>query len=576
MNAAPWTRLTRDVPPASMHRASCVHPTLHTAQLAVHRQGFDDDTCVELWAWRDGHWARTHERLLPGRPDAPAGFTVLLFTDARTGGVRVGLVDPDGVLRVVDPSRPDDERRFVHPALPAFSSHAWAWEDPAGAGVWILASDNNASTLLRLTDDALVAVSEGPYIVSAAMDPVRREVIARTVMGGASRIALPNGEWSPHEASFDGLDAMAWDPLRGALIALRTASDTRMDLVALGAEAWAPVHPAVWTPTYRNAVTLATDPATRATLAHGGQDFDRGGDLTGETLFGREGEMVDTHDPGLPRAWGRANTLLCSEIGLLALDHGTLRVHLREGGGWRALGRVVLDDAGYVNDLMVNAAWGDGALWVLDHDGRVARWRPERDASEVVAGPTKDPGAMYAHRVAMGWDGRAKALALFKGERARAAYRLRDGQWGADPIADAPVTGIAAGLGTREGLYVLTRSALHLLRDDAWVKVGPALSTPCYVLREDPARGALLAATHEGVFALAEGAWRLVATLPPGARLRTMGSGDAELAVDPRRDELVLLNGHAQWALPLSSLDLRGCASPTAAFTKKPAKRPRG
>jgi hypothetical protein len=573
MNDAPWTLLTRDAPAASMHRASCVHPALQTAQLAVHRQGYDSDSCVELWAWRDGHWVRTLARLLPGRPDAPAGFTVLLFTDARSGSVRVGLVDPDGVLRVVAPERPDDERRFVHPALPAFSSHAWAWEDPEGMGVWILASDNNASTLLRLTDDAIVEVSDGPYIVSAALDPSRREIIARTVRGETSRVALPGGEWSPVDVSFAGIDAMAWDPLRGALIALRTESDARMDLVALGADGWAPVDPAVWTPTYRNAVTLAVDPVTRVTLAHGGQDFDRGGDLTGETLFGREGEMGDTHDPALPRAWGRANTLLCSEIGLLSLDHGTLRVHLREGGGWRALGRVVLDGAGYVNDLMVNAAWGDGALWVLDHEGRVVRWRPERDVSEVVAGPAKDPGAMYAHRVAMGWDGRAKALALFKGERARAAYRLRDGQWGADALADAPVTGIAAGLGTREGLYVLTRSALHLLRDDAWVKVGPALPTACYVLREDPTREALLAATHEGVFALAEGAWRRVATLPPEARLRTMGSGDAELAVDPRRDELVLLNGHAQWALPLSSLDLRGCALPTAAFKKKPAKK---
>jgi hypothetical protein len=477
------------------------------------------------------------------------------------------------VLRVVDPERPEEERRFVHPALPAYSSHAWAWEDPEGAGVWILASDNNASTLLRLTDDALVEVSDGPYIVSAAMDPSRREIIARTVRGEASRIALPRGEWSPLDVSFEGVDAMAWDPLRGALIALRTVTDARMDLVALGAEGWAPVHPAVWTPTYRNAVTLAVDPVTRVTFAHGGQDFDRGGDLTGETLFGREGEMADTHDPALPRAWGRANTLLCSEIGLLSLDHGTLRVHLREDGGWRALGRVVVDGMGYVNDLMVNAAWGDGALWVLDHEGRVVRWWPDRDASEVVCAASKDPGAMYAHRVAMGWDGPAKTLALFKGERARAAYRVRDGQWRADALADAPVTGIAAGLGTREGLYVLTRSALHLLRDDAWVKVGPALPTACYVLREDPARGALLAATHEGVFALAEGAWRLVATLPTGARLRTMGSGDAELAVDPRRDALVLLNGHAQWSLPLASLDLRGCALPTAAFKKKPAKK---
>lgn len=369
--------------------------------------------------------------------------------------------------------------------------------------------------------------------------------------------------------------AWAWDPLREALIALRAESDARMDLVSLGADGWSPVHPAVWTPTYRNAVTLAVDPATRTTLAHGGQDFDRGGDITRETLFGREGAMGDTHDPALPRAWGRANTLLCSEIGLLSLDHGTLRVHLREGGGWRALGRVAVDGAGGANDLMVNAAWGDGAVWVLDAEGGVVRWRPEGDASERMTGPAKDPGAMYAHRVALGWDGRAKTLALFKGERARAAYRLRDGQWAADALADAPVTGIAAGLGTPAGFYVLTRSALHLLRDDAWVKVGPALSGPCYVLRWEPARDALLAATHEGLFVMAEGAWRRVATLPAAARLRTMGSGDAELAVDPRRDEVVLLSGHTQWTRPLASLDLRGCALPTTAFTKKPAKKSR-
>lgn len=573
MTADPWTLLTRDVPTATMHRASCVHPVLQTVLLAVHRQGYDSDACVELWAWRDGHWERTHERLLPGRPDAPSGLTVLLFTDARAGGVRVGLVDPDGVLRVVDPERPEVERRFVHPALPAFTSHAWAWEDPDGQGVWILASDNGASTLLRLTEDALVEVSAGPYIVGAAMDPSRREVIVRTVMGEASRVALPRGEWSTLDASFAGIDAMVWDPLRRALIALRTESEARMDLVALSAEGWAPVDPAVWTPTYRNALTLAVEPATGTTLAHGGQDFDRGGDVTAETLFGREGEMGDNHDPALPRAWGRVNTLLCSEIGLLVLDHGTLRVSLREGAGWRALGRVIVEGAGYVNDLMVNAAWGDGALWVLDHEGRVVRWRPEGDASEVMANPAKDPGAMYAHRVAMGWDGPAKCLALFKGERARAAYRLRDARWAADALADAPVSGTSTGLGTPAGFYVLTRSALHLLRDDQWVKVGPALPTPCYVLRWDPARDALLAATHEGLFALAEGTWRLVATIPPGARLRTMGSGDAELAVDPRRDEVVLVNGHAQWALPLSSLDLRGCALPTTAFKKKPSKK---
>lgn len=574
MSAAEWTLLTRDLPAASMHRASCVHPVHRHALLAVHREGHDGDSGVELWAWRGGRWDRTHAKLLPGRPDAPAGFTVLLFTDARAGGVRVGLVDPEGLLRVVDPERPDEERRFEHPALPAFSPHAWAWEDPEGACVWILASDNNASTLLRMSGDALAAVSVGPYVVSAAMDPSRREVIARTVLGEASRVSLPGGTWAPIEASFEGVDAMAWDAAREALIALRTQSDARMDLVALGPEGWAPVRPAVWAPTYRNAVTLAVDPASGTTLALGGQDFDRGGDLTGETFFGREGEMADTHDPAVPRAWGRAVSLLCSEIGLLAFDHGTLRVHLREGARWRALGRVVLDDTGYVGDLMVNAAWGDGALWVLDHEGRVARWRPEGDVSEVVAGPSTSPGPSYAHRVAMGWDGHAGALALFKGERARAAYQLRAGAWEARALADAPVAGIAAGLGTPAGLYVLSRSALHLLRDDAWVKVGPALSTPCYVLRRDPTRDALLAATHEGLFALAGGAWRLVATLPAEARLRTMGSGDAELAVDPRRDEVVLLNGRSHWSRPLSSLDLQGCALPTTAFKKKPTKKP--
>ncbi len=74
MTAAPWTLLTRDVPAASMHRASCVHPALHTAMLAVHRQGYDGDGGVELWTWRDARWVRTHERLLSGAPRRARGL----------------------------------------------------------------------------------------------------------------------------------------------------------------------------------------------------------------------------------------------------------------------------------------------------------------------------------------------------------------------------------------------------------------------------------------------------------------------------------------------------------------------
>ena len=64
-----------------------------------------------------------------------------------------------------------------------------------------------------------------------------------------------------------------------------------------------------------------------------------------------------------------------------------------------------------------------------------------------------------------------------------------------------------------------------------------------------------------------------MAALPDDARLRTATDGDMELGVDPRRDELVLMNGRTLWALPLAALDLRGCALPTAPPTKKPVKK---
>ncbi len=570
-----WTQHTADVPADSSTHALCVHPATGRATLLSQTQDFTDDGDLELWSWIDQRWHRTHARLSPARHGEARGTTVMLFTHSATRSLRVARVNPEGVLVVFDPDRPDDERRWTHPALPAHTTHAWAWEDARHRCVWMLLNESDAA-LFKLTDDALVEVSRGPYLLGATFDPVRGVIYARSVTStSVTRIALPEGRHEMLDGPQPQLDALFFDPARDAVCAFEVTSVDRMECLTLGPDGWRRREPPLWAPTYRNGVAPLVDEATGVTLAHGGQDFDRSGIPTHETFFGREGEMADTHAPQLPRPWSSYGSLLTTEHGLLAVDHQSLRVLRREDAQWVPIGRVTIEGEAHANldCRMTNVAWGDGALWVLDPDGRVLRWHPDGDASVTCAPPSKTPGAVYAHRVAMGWDPSTKSFAVFRGDRKRTLYRLTAGAWREDVLPDAPVAGIATALGTAAGLFVLSRNALHRLDGDTWVKAATATETQSYVLRHDPSRGALLAATQHGVFAWDGTAWRLVATLPAGVRLRTMGDGDAEFGVDPRADALVLLSGRGLWTLPLASLALQGCTLPTGAWKKSAVKK---
>ncbi|MBL8685499.1 MAG: hypothetical protein JNK05_40360 [Myxococcales bacterium] len=576
--SASWNTVSRVSPPATNLVAACVDPRTERARLAITNDApapaeDPDRGRIELWQWVEDRWDRTHEGLFSTRDGAPFGGTLLLFSQRESGTLRVALGCDDGVLRVIDPDRPQEEKRYKHRSIPSFSTHAWAFEDSRAGHVWIVTSDGGSSSLFRWTEEALELVATGPYFVRCALDAESSTLFAQTVDDESYCFDPSKGAWKRDALPADKLDGLAWDPTRRAIIALRVVSEQRMDAVVRDSQGWKLATPALWAETYRNQMTLVVDHGTNALLAFGGQDFDKSGALSHETLFGREGAMRQTQDRSIPPSWGRYNSLLATEGGLLALDHGTLRVHKRVGEAWEPLGRMIIPDAGYIDDRGINATWGDGAIWVVDHEGRVAKWTAKTDETVVCVGPNDEPGTFYSHRVAMGFDDRAGELVLFMGDRARRTFRLRGAKWQAVETSSPPVAGIATGAGTPEGFYVLARNGLFLARDGAWVKVAPSTTPQSYVLRFEPKRRALVAATHEAVYVLADGAWRAATALPEGARLRTMGSGHAELGVDAIRDELILCDENNLWSLPLDSIDWSGCSLPTGAPTKKKSAR---
>lgn len=575
-----WKTVSRAAISATNLVAACVDPRTRRARLAIANDSpapaeDDDRGRIELWQWADDRWTKTHEGLFPTRDGAPFGGTLLLFSQSESRSLRVALGCDGGVLRVLDPDRPLDEKRYTHQSIPSFATHAWAFEDVRAGHVWIVASDGDRSSLFRWTEDALELAATGPYFVRCALDESAATLVAQSVMDESFRFDSERRAWVKDPTPADKLDALCWDPVRRAVVALRVASDHRMDVVVRDGQRWKLASPALWAETYRNQTTLVVDHESDTLLAYGGQDFDKAGAPSHETLFGREGAMRQTRDESVPPSWGRYDSLLATEDGLLALDHGTLRVHRRVGEAWETVGQAKIPGAEYIDDRGINATWGDGAVWIVDHEGRVVRWDAKSDESTVCVLPNKVPGTFYSHRVAMGFDGRAGELALFMGDRARRTFRLRAAKWEPIEASDPPVAGIAAGAGTPEGFYVLARNGLFLERDSAWTKVAPATEPQSYVLRFEPKRRALVAATHAAVYVLANGAWRLATTLPEGSRLRTMGSGDAELGIDSKRDELILCDGRNLWSLPLESLDWSDCSLPTSATTKKkaPAKK---
>lgn len=571
-----WKTVSRESPSDTNIVATCIDPRTQRARLAIQSDGsspFDDRHRgrIELWEWSVDRWSKTHGGLFSTRDGEPRGSTLLLFSQSDTSSLRVALGCDGGVLRVIDPERPLEERRYSHPAIAARAVHSWAVEDVRAGHVWIVVCDNDESSVFRWTERSLEFVAKGPYFVRCALDESSSTLVGQTVSDESYFFDARAVCWTRDATADDALDAIAWDPVRAALVALRVVSDERMDVVVRDQRRWSLVEPMIWAETYRNQTSLVLDRASNTLLAFGGQDFAKSGSPSHETLFAREGAMTQTCDPALPPSWGRINSLLGTDDGVLSFDHNTLRVHARVGeaeNAWKYIGQARIDGSTYVDDRGINAAWGDDSLWIIDQEGRVARWRADGDETSLLVAANEDPGHFYAHRVALGFDGRVGELGLFKGDRARRTCWLRDQQWVFVEMPASPVTGIAAACGTPEGLYVLSRNALHLARDGAWLEVAPSPPTQSYVLRFEPKRRALVAATHEGVFVLANGAWRCACALPEGAALRTMGSGDAELAVDARRDELIVCDGRSLWSRALDRLDWSDCALPTARWTK--------
>lgn len=573
-----WKPLSRVSPSATNVVAACIDPRTERARLAIQsdRPAPMDDPDrgrVELWQWTDERWSRTHEGLFSTRDGAPFGGTLLVFSQSETQSLRVALGCDGGVLRVLDPDRPQEEKRYTHESIPGFSTHAWAFEDARAKHVWIVTSDGDKSSIFRWTDAKLELLATGPYFVRCAFDPNTNTLVAQSVTDESFCFDESKRAWTRDSIPADKLDAMCWDPTRRAIVGLRGTDENRMDVVVRDSQQWKPAVPALWAETYRNQVTLVVDHGTNTLLAFGGQDFEKGGSLSHETLFGRDGAMRQTRDESIPASWGRYNSLLATEEGLLALDHGTLRVHKRVGEAWELLGQVRIEGAGYIDDRGINATWGDGAVWIVDHEGRLVKWTAKTDETVVCVGPTTVPGTFYSHRVALGFDGRTGELALFMGDRARRTFRFRGAKWEAVETSAPPVAGIATGAGTPEGFCVLARNGLFLARDGAWVKLAPSTDPQSYVLRFEPKRNALVAVTHAAVYVLADGAWRLATAVPEGARPRTMGSGDAEIGIDPIRDELIVCDGSSLWSLPLETLDWSDAAMPTSAPAKKKSPR---
>lgn len=558
---SPWIFRSDPQPVGGYDAALVTDPTDGAALLF----GADPRGRPVLCRWQGERWGLVRADVLSDEPRRRFGSPLAWAEPGR--GVVLARCGDEALVSA--PLTDLDARATIHVhGLQAHAAHAFAFGDPDG-GAWLVAGIGDDSHTWRLQGDVALELARGPYLVQVAFDPRTRTLIGIDVTRRGYRFA--DEEWRPDPCVDGKLDAIADDPRRGAIVGLRITSGERMDILSFGPSGWQPADPPTWLPTYRNQMRLGVDLRTRQLLAFGGQDFDCGGHPSAATWYGESGELRETVDPVVP-PWGRYNTLLTARDGLLAFNHSTLRLHRREGGGWQRLGELPGARLDY-DDRYLNLALADDRLLLLHGEGELHAWRPGGAAHSLAPkSRARKPGTAYSQRTAIGWDPLRGRAVVASGDCGRATHVAEGGAW--RPLVDAPgfAPGETAAMATTPaGLYALARAALRHMTEETWTNVADGLPAARW-LGFEPRRGALLAADHAAVWLSVGTAWRRLAALPDNVGL---GESNGQLGVDPRTDELVLVDGPRLWTAALATFDWTGAGLPTAPVAPARKKRPR-
>lgn len=541
----PWSALTVLRPPAAAngHATLCYDPA--RGVLLAH-----PEDNLQLWRWAGAGW----ERLGHGLLREHASATPLI---AHGLGDTWVFVPRDGALEAL---RLSDGSARTLPAegVTSYAHHGLAGFDAAAGRLLLHINGDDGGTTFAFDGEGLQRLDAGPYLLSGCVDPRRGQLVGVDVFN--KLYAFDGAAWSvvgevPRFTSSD----LAWDPLRGALIRLVGQSDDAMVLHVEQGGAWRPT-PVRMRPLMASAA-LCVDPERGQRISFGGQDFRASGDWSDSTWVGAEGDLVEVQERMKLRL-GRHSTPGVLAGRAVVVNHSTLSVHALEASGWRALALEWRErdrpEGANLYDLSVNFGVGGGRVVMLDGDGGL--WELQGDAWRRLAEGGAGPHARYARRVSVCCD--ADRVVVFGGWSQNDTWIFEGGAWRELETVGGPMTGIFSIAHTPKGFYLLAGPDLWRLEGERWVCVACDAAWHGRHLRYLPQRGLLMAVAstqsswEPRLIAYSGGRWLPVGELPEEPRLVEGGSGDAELAVDPAGDRLLLLGPKGTQALALSELDL--------------------
>lgn len=552
---ASWTLLSTERP-TDADAAMICDPADGAALLFSPGDRADGGLRGELWRWHGEGWRLVRRGLLP----ADVHGAPLAWVEA---GAVVLAVAGDDRLVCTTLADAKGSTEIAVPGLRSHMGHTFVFG--GGDGLWLIAGDDSLDRSITwwIAGGRAEEVARGPYLVRAAIDPRSHVPVGQDVSECGYRYSSARREWRA-DATLDGkLDTLSADPERGQVVGLMVRSDDRMELVGHDGAEWQVITPEVWLPVYRNEMRLVFDRRTRQWLAFGGQDFDNGGGApSAATWYGEAGELREVVDPAAP-SWGRYNALMTTSVGVLAFNYSAKVLSRRSGETWVRVAEIAEEHRGDLDDRYLNVVWVDGFLMMFQARGALMVWRPglapiqlapptvdeDEDEEEFVEGA---PRPAYSHRTAIGWDPRGSRVVVASGDCGRGTFVAEGGSWRALDAKKFAGGRAALMATTPVGLVALTHRSSKLLVGDRWVRIGEGLESARGIVWE-PRRGALMVGDHGHVWlGTTSGGWRRVIGLPDGARLGEMGG---RLAVDPKRDELLIVDGTRVWVVALAGID---------------------